>query len=134
MGTFGKHTRNVLHFTLSNRDNSVRGDRMPGVWFHSTASTALKNRMLFCADVNGNRNYCYTTNTFIEKNRWVNIRVSQKHVFGGYYYSISVDGHIIHTLRNAHPAVYKQVYVYGSDPWYNAAEGKIKNLVIKTSE
>jgi hypothetical protein len=130
---FGTGVRNLIHFSVTNRNVAVRGDRIPGVWLSSSNPSADKNSLYICSDVNGNKNYCYTTNKFIEKNRWVKIILRQFHVFGGYYYSITVDGHVIHTLKNKAPASYKHVYVYGGDPWHNAAEGTIRNLVIKTS-
>jgi len=130
---FNAGWRSVLHFTAGDQNAKARGDRIPAIWFQPTSSVNKKG-LHFCSDVNGNKDYCYNTAPFIELNKWWNIKVTQKYLFGnGYFYSIQVNGHHIHTIRNNKAAAYKHVRIYASDKWYPAQQGKIKNLVIKTS-
>lgn len=131
---FNTGWRSVIHFTVNNKNVAARGDRQPAIWFHGIAPTAEKNKMYFCADISGNKDKCFSTDPFIVKNRWVKIQVTQHHVYGGYYYNVAVNGFSIFTIKNSKPAVYKQLYVYGGDPWHSVLDGRIKNLVIKTSE
>ena len=62
-------------------------------------------------------------------NQWYSILMkSEKMANGNYMYSILVDGQIIHQVENTTPEVFHNVKAYVSNPWYGAANGRIRNL------
>jgi len=123
----------VMHFTTSNRNAAIRGDRMPAIWFTRGNAALNQHKMLVCSDINGNKNYCYTTRNIIKAHKWTNIKITQLKAFGGYYFGITVDGTRIYTIRNDRAMSSKDMWLYAADPWYANQQGQIKNLIIKTS-
>lgn len=130
---FAKGWHNAIHFTVSNRNNAVRGDRIPSIWFTQQSALSPTHKMLVCSDINGNKDLCFLSQPIIRSHKWLNIKISQIHVFGGYYFSVTLNGHTVYAIRNNKAAAYRNVYVYAADNWYANQQGQIKNLIIKTS-
>ena len=63
---------------------------------------------------------------------WATIAISQTLEEGKYIYKISIGGQEVHAVENTQAVQFKNVKVYGSDPWRDAQPGSIRNLVIET--
>ena len=47
-------------------------------------------------------------------------------------YEIFIDGKQVKEMENTKAAKFEQVKVYSGDSWYQAANGKMRNLYIET--
>nr|XP_047132657.1 uncharacterized protein LOC100200642 [Hydra vulgaris] len=114
----------VVHLTLGN-DFGAYGDRNPGVWFHENASGCL----VICAAVNGNASYCIETSPLI-LNKWSSVKIYQSMQGDKYWFSVDLNEVNIHRVENSDAKDFKNMKVYASDPWHDAQNGSIANLLI----
>lgn len=121
---------NILHLTASRDDCCKQGDRIPGIWFHGASANSTYNKLLICSAVNGLGNYCVDSKPNIPRGKWTTVEVSQRPEGAHYIYQVKVGGVLLASMINDQPRYYARVKVYGSDKWYNTAEGSMRNLVI----
>ncbi|XP_065681907.1 uncharacterized protein LOC100201506 isoform X2 [Hydra vulgaris] len=114
----------IIHLSLGN-DLIQYGDRNPGVWFLDVGPGALQ---IFSA-VNGYGDY-QTVIQSLPLNMWSSIRISQIRVNGVYIYSVSFNGKIVRNVENTMPQSFQNPFLFAADPWYNPADGIIKDLRI----
>jgi len=119
---------NIIHFS-SGSDNSVYGDRIPGVWFRPSSSSATTNKLHICSAIDGKVSYCYDSELF-PLNKWIKVKISQTKVSDNYEYVITLNDKKVMQKKNSRPANFDDVKVYTADPWYNAQPGYIKNLKV----
>ena len=119
---------NIFHMSIG-KDLKQYGDRTPGVWFNPKSNNATENKLYICSAVNGDRDYCYNSKDF-PLNNWIKVKVEQTEVDGNAMYRVYLDNEKVHEVVNTQPAEFDNVKVYVSDKWYNAQEGKIRNLII----
>ncbi|XP_065672703.1 uncharacterized protein LOC105845300 isoform X5 [Hydra vulgaris] len=115
---------NVIHFTIDS-DNSKYGDRIPGVWFHSSDDSSL----FISSALNGNLDRVFITKPVILK-EWSHVEISQQLVNNAYIYTIKLNGEKVFSEENKQAKSFDNVIVYASDPWYPAQDGSIKDLTI----
>nr|XP_047133477.1 uncharacterized protein LOC100212045 [Hydra vulgaris] len=121
---YSKGLKNVLHFTLDNNVGEY-GDRNPGVWFHEDGSGKL---VIFVA-VNNNGNYSIETSP-LSLHKWSSVMISQIMFNGKYWLTVDLNGVNIHRVENYNAKNFKNIKVYASDPWYDAQNGSIADLLI----
>nr|XP_047133475.1 uncharacterized protein LOC105845120 [Hydra vulgaris] len=121
---YSKGLKNVLHFTLDN-DNGEYGDRNPGVWFHEDGSGKL---VIFVA-INNNGNYSIETSP-LSLHKWSSVMISQIFSNGKYWLTVNLNRVNIHRVENYNAKNFKNIKVYASDPWYDAQNGSIADLLI----
>lgn len=81
--------------------------------------------------VNWSGNYQYN-NVYLKQNQYTNMVMQQiKDNNGVYKYQIITDGTTRQNVTQSKPSSYKNVKYYLSDPWYNTADAKVKNIVIQ---
>ena len=96
---------NVLHVGLGG-DNSVYGDRIPGIWMYGT-STAMH----IGSAISGNQNAVTTTND-IPQNVWTKVVIRQaRQADGSYKFLIAVDDDLIKEVTNTDPREFTNVKV-----------------------
>ncbi|XP_065662973.1 uncharacterized protein LOC136085581 [Hydra vulgaris] len=122
--SYSKGLKNVLHFILDN-DIVENGDRNPGVWFHQDGSGKL---VIFVA-VNNNGKYSIETAP-LTLNVWSFVKISQILSNDKYWLTVDLNGANIHRVENYMAKNFKNVKVYASDPWYDAQDGSIADLLI----
>ncbi|XP_065663104.1 uncharacterized protein LOC136085711 isoform X2 [Hydra vulgaris] len=120
---FNFGSRNVIHFT-NGFDYSNYGDKILGIWFNSQGNGVLELSFL-----NNGYVHNFSTNAF-EVNQWSNIVICQ--VFNGsfYIYTIIINKEVVFSIINHQVHSYVNVKVYGSNPWTEAQNGSIKNLLV----
>ena len=121
-----EYYHNILHLSIGGKDGTY-GDRTPmiSIW-HPVVQVS--------SAVNGAANYYKDFTPPIIIGKWMKMSVSQiKDVKGEYNYNIEMDGKVLHTVVNSGAQDFTNVSVYASDPWYEAQNGFIRNLVIRTS-
>ena len=129
--SFQRGYTSILHLTATGNDCCYFGDRLPGIWFHGTWKRAEKNRLRICSAVNGIGSYCLNSGVTVPRGQWTTIEISQRPDGVHYIYQVKVDGVYLGSVLNRQPRFFYDVKVYGSDSWYNAAEGTIRNLLIE---
>ena len=108
-------------------DNSGKyGSRTPFIQFHKGST-----KILVCSAINGNKNYCWSSNQELQLNVFSNIQIRQtwdtqerKYVF-----FVFINGKKECRIVNNSPAKFDNVKLYASSPWYHPAQAIIKNLV-----
>jgi len=114
--------QSILHLSIG-ENCKVPGDRIPGVWLNKNG------RLHVASAVNGKTNHVYNTPSAFPLNKWVSIVVEQKRIEEDYFYTITVDGEQLHSVQNNKGVRrYEDVKVYAGDPWYEPANGYIRNL------
>ena len=116
--------RNIIHFT-ADKNNEKYGDRIPAVWFvgHTT-------RLHICSAVNDNKNYCINTKEGVPFHEYTKVEISQEQQSdGSFLYQIRVGGNQIHSIINKQPRYFPNVKVYRSNPWDNAADAEVRNIM-----
>ncbi|XP_065662137.1 uncharacterized protein LOC100207579 isoform X3 [Hydra vulgaris] len=114
----------VVHLTLGN-DFGAYGDRNPGVYFHKDGSGSL----VICAAINGNASYCIKT-TSLTLGKWSSVKIYQGMQGGKYWFSVDLNGINIHKVENSDARDFYNMKVYASDPWYNAQNASVNDLLI----
>ncbi|XP_047137853.1 uncharacterized protein LOC100198704 isoform X2 [Hydra vulgaris] len=122
--TYSKEWRSVIHLT-TDQNYGKYGERNPAVWFHEGGS----GRLAVFTALNENNNAYFPTDVF-PLNIWSSVKIHQYQIKDIFYFSVDVNGKNIHTVENKKPIELKNVKVYASDPWYNAQDGFIKDILI----
>ena len=122
--SFIKGWSSVLHFTTGGNAGRL-GYRIPGVFFYY-------NRLHICGSVSGNSNYCLNSQP-LAANRWAKVRIVNSKVGTAYWYEVYVNGRRLVKVKNTRPAIYKNVRIYATDPWYAQFRGSIRNLKVNVA-
>jgi len=115
---------NVLHLTRED-DGQKMGNRIPGLWIKP--SKELHESFSISGNWNGAANHA------IESGKWNKVEINQKLVDRKYMFEVLLNGESKRSLENTTPDKYENVKVFASNPWYPAADGKIRNLRIISS-
>ena len=120
---------NIIHLTTDHNVGEY-GERIPGVWFHDGSSaTATENKLHICSAVNGEGSFCVNSSP-VPRGQWTTVEISQQKEGSSYKYTIKINGATLKAITNKQPKEFSKVKVYGADPWYNAAQGVIRNLIV----
>ncbi|XP_065676915.1 uncharacterized protein LOC100202580 isoform X1 [Hydra vulgaris] len=122
--SYTKGRKSVLHLT-QDKDFGDYGDRIPGVWFDENGS----GRLFIHAAVNGNINYYIETKP-LPLNQWTNVKIGQSMRDNTYLLFVYLNGVKFYVAENTDARDFKNVKVYASDPWYDAQNGLISNILI----
>nr|XP_047140422.1 uncharacterized protein LOC124815692 [Hydra vulgaris] len=63
---------------------------------------------------------------------WTKVMIKQFLTNGNYFFSIKINDETVHSVQNTEVSLFKNVFVYVSDPWWSATPGYIRNLYILT--
>ena len=110
----------LLHLTIDGNIQNY-GSRIPGIFCYNS-------RVYNCSAVSGNRNYC--NNVAVQKDLWVDIKISQKRKVSDFWYVLSVGGKELANVKNTKPQEFSNVKVYAGDPWHPPMSGYIRDLYI----
>jgi len=139
----GGYDCSVIRFGLGN-DAGAYGDRTPAVWISNPLNnentfTRIKNTFLMSAAINGNEDFSFVTPMALlgfELNRFYDFEFSQLLVENEYKFSIRISGgqYFNVSMTNQQPRKFDNVKLFAGDPWYAAAPGQIRNLVVRTKD
>ena len=59
---------------------------------------------------------------------------SQRKMGSSYVYTVEVNGAVVKSVINLQPKEFSNVKIYGGDPWYQAAQGVMRNLVVESGK
>ena len=117
----------ILNLTIGG-DPTQYGNRITAV-FLKPKSTEL----MVCTTLGTNKDNCYNIGGNLQSNKFTNVQIRQtwdtKHKV--YKSIISFDNEIKHSVNNPTPLVFRNVNLWAADPWNNAADAIIRNLVFK---
>merc|ERR1712179_264303 len=116
--------QSVIHFTIG-EDKVAYGNRTPALWIHQGSSLYLSSA------IDGNVDYVFPTPA-ITLNTWHSIEISQLNYGSEFVFSMKVNGANIVSKINSDARVFENVLIYGGDPWYTSAQGKMKDLTVRT--
>ena len=125
---FADGWHSVFHLTLGGNE-AIYGDRVPGVWFRPSSTSAATKALHICAPINGIKNDCFNTQQF-PKNQWISVKVKQEKVGEDYFYIIDINGKEVGKSYNAEAKDFYDLKVYAANPWYDAQAGSIRNINI----
>lgn len=114
---------NIMHATIGG-NNEKYGDRIPAIWFHHKST-----RLRICSAVNGNKNYCFSSDPLRMK-RASTVIVQQIQYSKDYRYQIIVNGKE-ESVVNTQTKEFYNVKYYASDPWYIPAKAFVRHFQIK---
>jgi len=113
----------IIHFTIGG-DHEKYGDRTPGLWtWGATLHVA--------SAIDGNPNYHWWT-PLPTLNTWLSIEISQLSEGSEIVFKMKVDGAVVVKKTNKDPRSFQKIQMFAGDPWYGAAKGRMRNLVVKT--
>ena len=105
--------------------------RMPGIWIHATSGIDGGTYEGFLVKWSNIDNYDdgTTTGEYLntEQSYHLQINVTQS------VFTVIVDDVIMYNSSKSQHTVYNSMICYASDPWYDAADVNISNLVISTT-
>ena len=127
--TFESGWTNIIHLTTG-ESCCGEGSRIPAVWFHSSSTTATKNKLHICSAVNGEGNYCTDSAVVVPRGQWTRVEVLQYKEGASYKYLVKVGSTALLSVTNSKPKDFYNVKVFGADDWSKHAQGSMKNLVI----
>jgi len=115
-----------LHFT-TDKDCCGYGDRTPALWTHSN------NKFHVASAINGIGSYSNDFSYQLTTQKWYNFKISQfLNSYGEYVFSVKIDGTLNWDPTNTQPTNFKNVKIFACDPWYNAVDGSMRRLIVKT--
>ena len=76
----------------------------------------------------------WTYSPVLEVNEWVHFRMTQTFERHEYVYRVYLNEQLLKTVVNNSPQVFKEVDVWVSDNWLEAAHGYIKNIHLKGND
>ncbi|XP_066915488.1 uncharacterized protein [Clytia hemisphaerica] len=115
---------NIIHATTGH-NCCHRGQRVPAIFVFSN-----QYRSHICSPLGGYGNHNYN-DIYFPQNQYTNVVMQQKKFNGQYRYQIFQNNAIRHNVTQTKPEVFKNVKYYISDPWHNAADADVKNIVIE---
>ena len=109
---------NILHSSISNSDK----DRLPAIWFKSNTT-----QLYIVVSTKSNPNMSFTCPKRLPLNKEAHIRISVKAT----HLTINIAGSVNYQKTIVIDSDRKKgnTYLYLSDPWYQASDALIKNLV-----
>ena len=135
---FKKGLGNIIHLTTGTNCCGY-GTEIPVAFFNSKDTEDTTCGMTFCSAVSASHGHegktpCWITDPIFHRGYWTTVEMMQywSSKFKRYFFAVKVDNQLIHRQVNNDTRVYRNVHVYASDPWNNAAQGIIRNLVITT--
>ena len=103
------------------------GDRIPAIFFKRSS-----NNLIICSSINDNANYVTNIPIELPVNKWTKIVVQQIQKDDlKYHYEIFINGKKNLSIVNKKPRIFKNVKYFASDPFYQAANAVIRNVVIE---
>jgi len=125
LGSGGWH--NILHSTPTGGNCCGAGTRMPAIFMHSSNSPSRGFYVMFGNSQNGDP-WIWTHNeagaVVAGGNYHVTIDVNQTWI------TVTVNGETVQDESKPSHPTYQGSKVYGSDPWYNAADATVTNLLV----
>ena len=116
---------NIFHATTGGNKKN-HGERTPAIFF-----TKLSTRLFVCSSINDNPNLCKISPR-LPLGKWTKIVVQQTQKEDlKYYYEIFINDKKKISIVNKKPRIFKNVKYYASDPFYQAANAMIRNVVIE---
>jgi len=103
------------------RDMGQHGDRCPAMFLNKDG------HIYFVSSVGSNANYA-TRSKNIQLNKWMRIIIEQTKRNGKVYFTVSVDGQIVHEVENTNPRTFEDVKVFAGDNFYPAPDASYKNV------
>jgi len=123
----------ILHLTTSGNGNAnnvqktgVHGFRIPAIWI-------LNKKLHICSSISGVANRCFNFDIPALR-KWFLIQIRQRVDHGKFMFDVIIDGQSKLIVVNTMPAMFTDVKVFAADPWYEPANGVIRNLVIRTQK
>ena len=113
---------------------TIGGDfNQHGSRFTSVSLNSKSRRLSICTTLGTNNNRCYNSPNNLPMNKFTNVQIRQtwdtkKNIFR---YIISIDRVLKHTINNPRPVAIRNVKLWASDPWNDAADATIRNLVFE---
>lgn len=118
--------RNIIHCTTG-ANNGPQGSRQPAIWFYS-GTTRLHIRSGNNAHPNSGGDPPATDQ--LPLNVWTRVYIAVVGPkFRVFYERYGLIHKVVDIAHSTRPAIAKQVNVYASDQWYNAANAKVKNII-----
>ena len=114
----------ILHLTTG-KNCCNYGDRIPALWGNGGKNPYLH----VCSAINGRGNYC--KNFKISTKKWIKLKVSQRKTGdGNYLFEYAMDNVVAWSIKNKKAKEFRNVKVFGSDPWYPTFNGALRNIQI----
>lgn len=90
-------------------------------------------KLNICTTLGTNTNYCYNSAKNLPRKKFINIQVRQTLDIKQniYKYIISIDNVLSYTVNNLTPLAIRNVKLWVSDPWNDAADVTVRNLVFE---
>uniref|UniRef100_A0A7M5UCP6 Uncharacterized protein n=2 Tax=Clytia hemisphaerica TaxID=252671 RepID=A0A7M5UCP6_9CNID len=128
VGSIKNHWTNVLHSTIGGSHGTF-GYCIPSIWFVPNT-----RKLHICHAINNNHNYCFNTPNHVPFNKYTNVQIAQIYEtdYKRYRYITLINRIRRFSIINNTPRVFHDVRLWGSDPWHNAADAFIKNLVFRS--
>merc|ERR1711942_11136 len=128
----------ILHGTIG-QDCSKRGDRLPMVKITNTSFIVVSDldKDHPCGMGWNKWDFGELKAFGLKVGEWAKVELTQQKFLSTevYVFEIKVAGKRIQSLMvNEDPKKYEKVALYAGSPWYNAADAKIKNLIITSKE
>ncbi|XP_065684315.1 uncharacterized protein LOC105844212 isoform X1 [Hydra vulgaris] len=120
--SYSNGSKSVLHLTLGGNSKTL-GDRSPGIWFLEDGSGRLA---IYSAIDN---NYFVITNP-LPLGQWSNIVICQYLQGDIYLFTIDLNKDSILKVQNFNARDFENIKVYASNPWDDAQDGLISDLLI----
>ena len=114
----------IVHFTIG--DNMGKpGDRIPGLWFWPGTT-----KLHVTSYLSGKSNHYDSIDKTraVEMNKWSTIKMQQIKDGSTYKLEYFLNSELISSVPNRTPMAFDNVAVYAADPWYKAANAKIRRL------
>merc|ERR1712142_140390 len=121
----------VIHFTTTGDDGNY-GDRNPAVSLSGQGNNP--DKIVVGSSVNGNVNFHVYSERKYPLKTWIPIKISRQLIDGKFIFKVVIDGEPVLSQVNKLPTEFTNVKVFASDPWYPAANGKIRNVFLNTNK
>jgi len=117
---------NILHFSTG-QDRTNYGDRTPGIWLDSGV------RFYVASAINGNIYTREYMDLDVAENKWYDFEISQlPDGYGKYVFSCKIDDTVYWKIENEQPRNFEDVIMYIGDPWWEAVQGLVQGLTVKS--
>ena len=116
--SFPSHWGNIIHCTTDSDDS-----RLPGIWIHSTSET-MGFYPTFSND--GDQDYGAFTEDSLEIGETYHLEMDITQST----HKVTVNGEVKAFDMVSRHQLYEDILCYASDPWYDAANVTISNLII----
>jgi len=114
---------NIIHFTIGGSKGNY-GDRSPGLW-------TWDGELYLSSAIDGEPDYVFKS-TLPTLNTWHTIEISQLSEGSEIVFKMKVDGAVVVNKENKDPRSFQKMQMFAGDPWHGAANGRIRNMVVRT--